>query len=192
MVVVLTTSRDASIRLRQFVNELELAIPNAVKVNRGRSGLIDIASVALGIGANYIVMFTSFHGNPSSIVLYRIREDTLIRLPYVITLGGVKLLRDLLPSRPILSKPASMVIVTQPGVQLALILSEVFEVSLFYGNLDDYRNFESIMYIKPVRGECCEVSFIDGLTYAPRGPIIKVKRFKEVNAPGLVVKRLKA
>ncbi len=191
MVVVLTTSRDASTRLRQFINELELAIPSAVKVNRGRSGLVDLALNALKMGASYIVVFNSFHGNPSSMVIYRIRGDSLIRLPYVITLIGVKLLKDILPSRPIIGKAKSMVTVAQPGVQLALTLSEVFESQLFYGSVDEYRSFDSIMYVRPMKPGCCEVSFIDGLTYAPRGPIIRVRRFKEVNAPGLVVRRLR-
>ncbi|WP_052290704.1 Brix domain-containing protein [Caldivirga maquilingensis] len=192
MVVVLTTSRDASTRLRQFINELELAVPNAVKVNRGRSGLVDLALNALEMGARHIVVFNSFHGNPSSMVIYRIRENSLVKLPYVITLTGVKLLKDILPSRPILGKANTMVTVTQPGVQLALTLSEVFESQLFYGSIDEYRSYDSIMYIRPVKPGCCEVSFIDGLTYAPRGPIIRIRRFKEVNAPGLVVKRLRA
>ncbi len=189
---MLTTSRDASTRLRQFINELELAIPGAVKVNRGRSGLVELALNALEMGARHIVVFTSFHGNPSSMVIYRIKEDSLVKLPYVITLAGVKLLKDILPFRPILGKAASMVIVAQQGIQLALILSEVFESQVFYGSVDEYRSYDSIMYIRPMKPGYCEVGFIDGLTYAPRGPIIRVRRFKEVNAPGLVVKRIRA
>lgn len=48
--IVLTSSRDASIRMRQFLNELELVIPNAVKVNRGKSSIIEIAGKALSLG----------------------------------------------------------------------------------------------------------------------------------------------
>ncbi len=49
--IVLTSSRDASIRMRQFLNELELVIPNAVKVNRGgKSSIIEIAGKALALG----------------------------------------------------------------------------------------------------------------------------------------------
>lgn len=191
MNVVLTTSRDASVKLRQFINELELAIPNAIKVNRGRSSLVDLATTALNLNANYIILFNSFHGNPSSMVIYRVKEDSLIRLPYVITLRGVKLLKDMLISTPRVSKPSNMVIVSNPSTQISLVLSEVFNAPLFYGNVDDYRGFDSIMYIRGTSGDCCEVSFIDGLTYAPRGPIIRVRRFREINAPSLVIRRIR-
>ncbi|MFP3240839.1 MAG: hypothetical protein RXQ94_06865 [Caldivirga sp.] len=191
MVVLLTTSRDASIRLRQFINELELAIPGAIKVNRGRSSLTSLATLALSLGAGYIVLFKTFHGNPSSMDIYKVKVDSLVKLPYVISLSGVKLLSDMLISRPILGKPSSMVIVSKPNIQLSLVLSEVFNVQLFYGDISDYRGFECIMYVRPIKDGCCEVSFIDGLTYAPRGPIIRVKGFREVKAPGLVVKRFR-
>ncbi|WP_243666398.1 hypothetical protein [Vulcanisaeta sp. JCM 16159] len=45
--IALTSSRDAGIRMRQFLNELELVIPNAVKVNRGKLSIIEVASKAL-------------------------------------------------------------------------------------------------------------------------------------------------
>ncbi|WP_243678313.1 hypothetical protein [Vulcanisaeta distributa] len=75
--IVLTSSRDASIRMRQFLNELELVIPNAVKVNRGgKSSIIEIAGKALSLGgANKILYIGSRGGgNPGFIRFLRVKE----------------------------------------------------------------------------------------------------------------------
>lgn len=187
--VVLTSSRDASVRVRQMLNELELAIPNAIKLNRGRSSLSDLAKVALDLGARYIVLFKTYHGNPSAMDIYRVDEGTLVKLPYIVTIRGVRLLRELVRVSG-LEKPRDMIIVSMVDNVLGEVLSQVFGLQLFYGRLEDFRGSDSIMVLgKPqVGGTCCEWGFVDGLTYAPRGPLIRIRDVREVEAPSMVIR----
>ncbi|WP_243675178.1 ribosomal biogenesis protein [Vulcanisaeta distributa] len=85
--------------MRQFLNELELVIPNAVKVNRGgKSSIIEIAGKALSLGgANKILYIGSRGGgNPGFMRFLRVREGGVIEvMPYLIRILGVKLLMDM-------------------------------------------------------------------------------------------------
>jgi len=93
--IVLTSSRNSGIRMRQFLNELEPAIPNAVKVNRGRLSITDLAGKVLSMGATRIIYFGSRGGNPHIMRFIKVGEGFIEFLPYVVRILGVKLLIDM-------------------------------------------------------------------------------------------------
>ena len=171
-------------RMRQFLNELAQAVPNAVKVNRGRSSLDELALKALKYGARYVVLFTDFHGNPSSMRFFKVGEGGLTKIPYIATLSGVKLLIDMFTGRPNLPKPRDMAIVSylRGSPEFIDLLAEVFNADTYQGgDLGYYRLYDTVMLIKPSRGLCCEIGFIHGPTQAPRGPILRVRSFKALD-----------
>nr|KJR72329.1 MAG: ribosomal biogenesis protein [Vulcanisaeta sp. AZ3] len=174
--VILTSSRDSSTRMRQFLNELELAIPNAVKFNRGRQSIIELASKALGMGITRIIYFGAKGGNPGFIKFLRIKERTIELLPYLVRIHSVKLLLDMQVKVKQLRKPHNGIILSL-GVYTEVIgvLSEQLELSsLVVQDLESIKGmYDTILLIHRVNDEY-ELQILDGKDLGPRGPFMKI------------------
>ncbi len=94
MKIVVTTSRRPTQRVRSFLKDFASVLPNAIRVNRGKATLTDLASYALEIGADRVAIITTRKGNPSSILVYEVSSDSSLKRMHRLVLLGVKLSRE--------------------------------------------------------------------------------------------------
>jgi len=94
MRIILTTSRRPTQRVRSFVKDLYSVIPQAIRINRGKATLNDLASYALEINAEKILVVITRKGNPGSILIYGVDlEGKPIALCRIV-ISGIKLSRE--------------------------------------------------------------------------------------------------
>jgi U3 small nucleolar ribonucleoprotein protein IMP4 len=175
-IIVLTSSRDSGIRMRQFLNELEMAIPNTVKVNRGKMSLIDLAGKALGLGATKIVYFGARGGNPSVMRFIRVRPGSIEFLPYAIKILGVKLLLDMqVRVRQVSQARSAIVISLGEYIDVADILSEELELpSLRVKDFESVRGmYDTLLVIRRVE-DYYELQILNGKDMGPYGPFMRI------------------
>ncbi|WP_243670675.1 ribosomal biogenesis protein [Vulcanisaeta sp. JCM 16161] len=167
--VVLTSSRDASIRMRQFLNELELVIPNAIKVNRGKSSIVEIAGKALSLGANKILYVGSRGGNPGFIRFLRVREGIIEVMPYLIRIFGVKLLMDMPVSITNKQRARNGVIVSLGEyVELMDVLSEQLELpSMRVYDFESIRGMYDVIFLIHRVKDAYELQVLNGRDLGP-------------------------
>ena len=67
--VMITTSRDPSTRLTQFLKELRLLIPSAQRVNRGGYVVKDLVELARKNDVTDIVIVHEHRGEPDGLIL---------------------------------------------------------------------------------------------------------------------------
>ncbi len=174
--IVLTSSRNASTRMRQFLNELELVIPNAIKVNRGKSSIIEIAGKALGLGANKILYIGSRGGNPSFMRFLRVREGVIELMPYLIRIFGVKLLIDM-PIGIVNRRRArnGVIISLREYTEVMDVLSEQLELpSARVYDFDSIRGMYDVIFLIHRVGNEYELQILNGRDLGPYGPFLRI------------------
>lgn len=92
--LLVTTSREPSRRTRSFVKDLALAIPHAVKVNRGKATYSDLAVRTTSLGAYGVLIVLEKGGNPSAL-LYAEPVGLQLRKLFLLKIAGVSLLREI-------------------------------------------------------------------------------------------------
>ena len=90
--IVFTSSRDAPLRVRRFLNELVNVFPYSIKINRGRQNLKAIFSKSLQLKAKYLVIIDIIKGNPGRFKVYDLATNSL---KYYFRIEGVTLLAEL-------------------------------------------------------------------------------------------------
>ncbi len=105
--IIITSSRDASKRTRSFLNELEIIIPNSLKINRGRQSFREITRISYDIGARFLLFVLTYKGNPSYLELYTISYNATI-LKYKLGISSISLISDVknkkIPRNPCINK----------------------------------------------------------------------------------------
>lgn len=67
--ILLTTSRDPSSRLTQFVKELKVVFPNAQRMNRGGQVVAEIVAACRAGGVTDVVMAHEHRGEPDGLIV---------------------------------------------------------------------------------------------------------------------------
>ncbi|WP_369609087.1 Brix domain-containing protein [Sulfurisphaera javensis] len=99
--VVFTSSRDAPLRVRTFLNELTYIFPNSIKINRGRQSLNEIISKSIYLRAKYLILINIRKGNPGRFKVYDLTNRTV---KYNFIIYGVTLLTELKLPRTIIKR----------------------------------------------------------------------------------------
>lgn len=96
--IVVTTSRRTTQRIRSFVKDLVSILPSSVKINRGHKSLLELAIEACKLGAKYFLVVTEWRGNPRAINIYEVEKTQPHHVEYkeiaTILIRGVKLSRE--------------------------------------------------------------------------------------------------
>lgn len=92
--VLITTSRNPTQGIRTFSNDLSRAIPNTVRVNRGKSSLITLAEKALEYRAEEVLIVDRWRGGVGRLQLFEVSESGLTPRYPVIYVKSTKLRRD--------------------------------------------------------------------------------------------------
>lgn len=93
--ILLTTSRRPTGRIRTFCHDLVNSIPDVVRVNRGKMSLDGIAEKAIEVEADRIVVVDRWHGGPGKINLYQLGSTGLESVPPLILIKAIRLRREL-------------------------------------------------------------------------------------------------
>ena len=70
--ILLTTSRRPTGRIRTFCRDLANSLPNVVRVNRGKMSLDGLAEKAIELEADKVVVVDRWHGGPGKFNLFYI------------------------------------------------------------------------------------------------------------------------
>lgn len=185
MGIMITTTRRPTPRIRSFCKELAAALPNAVKVNRGKLSIEGVAIRAYELGLDHIIIVGSRKGgNPGHMKFMIVEEDKYYFLPFAIVMGGVKLLREIPEGiRP--RKVSTALIVyrnNEPDfVQVfAEALSEVLDIPCCcVGEVHDLRgSCDNLIYIKRAKYKYLMImGFLDPYTFRPTGPELRIEKF---------------
>ena len=92
--ILLTTSRRPTGRIRTFCRDLANSIPDAVRVNRGKMSLYGIAEKAIEVEADKAVVIDRWQGGPGRISLYRLGSTGLESVPPLMMIKGIRLRRE--------------------------------------------------------------------------------------------------
>lgn len=127
--VIITTSRDPSSRLTQFLKEMRILIPNSQRVNRGAYVVKDLVELGRKNGVTDLIILHEHRGEPDGMVL--------CHLPYGPTayfgLSKVVLRHDLPEKPPNMRESAPHLVfhgfTSKMGTRVATILKALFPVA---------------------------------------------------------------
>jgi len=179
--IMITMSRRPTRLIRTFCNELAATIPGAIRVNRGKMNLDDIAGKAVEIGADRVILVNRWKGNPGKICLYLVGEEGLEPFPPLIYIYGVKLRRELGVK---LGRVGSLGVEMSEGRgRLAKALADFLEAPLLEAG--EGSNVDVFIRVRPDVERYAIISFhrsSDGLEVGPR---VRVRHLIwDLEAPG--------
>jgi rRNA maturation protein Rpf1 len=108
-VLLLTTSRRPTPRIRTFCRDLTCSIPNVVRINRGKLSLDGIAEKTLELNANQVIIVDRWKGGPGKIEFFKIGQEGLVLVPPIMYVAGIKLRREF---DKVKTKPVRSLIIT--------------------------------------------------------------------------------
>ncbi len=147
MRIIVTTTRHVNPRVRSLANDLARALPDAIRVNRGKSNIVELAEKARACEAkSVLIVGRGLHGNPGRLVFLAIMEDEFFFYPIIISLAGVKLARELrIKVAPVSFEKFSVAVLenaSSAAKDFALSLSEALQVN--------YTESSSLKFLAPV------------------------------------------
>ena len=92
--VLLTTSRRPTRRIRTFCRDLASSIPNTTRINRGKLSLEGVAEEAASRDLDKVIIIDRWKGGPGRIRLFMVTEEGLEEVPPRIYIRGIKLQRE--------------------------------------------------------------------------------------------------
>jgi rRNA maturation protein Rpf1 len=93
-VILLTTSRRPTRRIRTLCHDFVRSVPNIARINRGKLNLEGIAERAVELNANRIVVIDRWKAGPGKVKLFRIEQTGLVPVPPLMYVAGVRLRRE--------------------------------------------------------------------------------------------------
>jgi rRNA maturation protein Rpf1 len=132
-VILLTTSRRPTSRIRTFCRDLARSIPNIIRINRGKLSLDGIGERALGFNADRVVIVDRWKGGPGKIELFQIGPEGLIPIFPLMYIAGIRLKREF---EGIKAKPITSLTITTPPeknpqvAKIAEFLSNFLDIPL--------------------------------------------------------------
>jgi U3 small nucleolar ribonucleoprotein protein IMP4 len=171
--ILITTSHRPSRRVRSFINDLKLAIPNTVKVNRGKMGLHDVMTTALENRCDRIIIVSRWKGNPGKMCFYKLSSsNTYIQVDPIIYISSVKLTREI--KDRIYFRPKEIIIDINSSNKALIDFGNMLSKAL---NIKErsQTNLYTKVRIEESQKFFCTILFVKNNTNTLCGPIINVK-----------------
>ncbi|MEM2946637.1 MAG: hypothetical protein QXN96_00170 [Candidatus Bathyarchaeia archaeon] len=145
--ILLTTSRRPTRSIRTFCKDLSHALPDILRINRGKLSLEGVAAKALEVNAEKVVIVDRWKGGPGKIELYHV-NGKLQPIPPLIYLSGIKLRREF-QVMPKGRRIKSVAVFTSPKQsqdvsRLGKALSKFFNIPIMSGQ-SEYRGYDAIL-----------------------------------------------
>lgn len=185
---LVTTTHRSNPRVRSLAKELALSLPNAVKVNRGKSSLPELLLHAKSLGARrLLIVGRGLKGNPGRIEVFKTLDPPLVSL--VMKLSGVRLARELsTEARP----PRSLSVLVPPAEAASEFgheLAAALDLPLVEGvDVEDLaRACDSVLLVEYVNRPRAlfALKFIEPVSGAPRGPRLLVEKYAVIKRGSL-------
>jgi U3 small nucleolar ribonucleoprotein protein IMP4 len=93
-VILLTTSRRPTGRIRTFCRDFVSSIPDVVRVNRGKMSLDGVAERAIELEADRVVVVDRWRGGLGRINLFRVSSTGLKSVPPLMLISMIRLRRE--------------------------------------------------------------------------------------------------
>jgi len=97
--ILITTSRRPTRRIRSLVKDLFRVIPGAVRVNRGKMNIREVAMRTLKEGFCRAMVIGRYKGNPGRIRFLKVTPSGFEYIPPVLFLSGITLRREMTDKR---------------------------------------------------------------------------------------------
>jgi U3 small nucleolar ribonucleoprotein protein IMP4 len=155
--VCVTTSREPSSRLKQFVKEIKLLLPNSTRINRGNTRVDQLVDSCKHSDYTDIVIVQETRGEPDGLVICHLPLGPTA----FFTIQNAVLRHDLVPSAAPMSEAYPHLILhnftTDIGKRVGNILKCLFPVPnkadskrvITFVNESDFISFRHYMYSKP-------------------------------------------
>ena len=158
--ILLTTSRRPTGRIRTFCRDLGNSIPNVVRINRGKRSLDGVAEKAIEVETDKIIVVDRWHGGPGRINLYRLGSSGLESVPPLMLIKGIRLRREF---ENIKKRGQSSAITFAPEDSVVLEniagqLSQFFVLPVMSWD-DASENYVAAMHLSFDRSRCLQLSF---------------------------------
>ena len=160
--VLITTSRECSNRLQQFMQEMRLIIPNSYKLNRGNMVIKELINVAKEQEFSDVILLHENRGQPDGIIISHLPYGPTIYfgLFNVVLRHDIKELTTISEAYPHLIFDGFS---TQLGQRITEILKNIFPVPkldscklMTFSNNSDVISFRHHTFEKKNKGECRE------------------------------------
>jgi len=150
-VILLTTSRRPTRRIRTFCKELSYNIPNVTGINRGKLSLEGLAAKALELNAEKAMIVDRWKGGPGKIELFKLENGKLQPMPPLIYLRGVKLRREFgtMP-RGRRIKSTAIFASSEPSEEIERLektLSDFFDLPVVH-RWEECKPYNALLYVK--------------------------------------------
>lgn len=159
--ILLTTSRRPTRRIRTLCHDFVRSVPNVVRINRGKLNLDGIAERAVELNMDRIVVIDRWKGGPGKIKLFRIEPTGLFSVPPLMYVAGVRLQREFEAKT---KHVRSLVVTTKPGnppetVRIAERLSDFFNLPRL--SIDEAATkYQASMYISLNASRRTQITFM--------------------------------
>ncbi len=181
--IIITTCRRPTRRLRSFVKDLAKVIPNSIRVNRGKMSLKDLIAYSRSLGARMIILVGLRHGNPGIVRFIELTEFGYTFKPPIIQILSVRLIREI--KAPYIPAANSIITCTfeKYSEKLKLFTQEIAEnIMSPYIELSDISDIKGvadvILLIEENQKVFAKILFLEGTKLFEIGPRIIVKGAK--------------
>jgi U3 small nucleolar ribonucleoprotein protein IMP4 len=178
--ILVTTSHRPSQRVRSFAKDLAAVLPEAVKLNRGKSSLRDLYYDAVGLGAERVVVVGVWKGNPGTIRVYAVPEppEAGLKLMSEIVLAGVTLRREIPGSQKVMATRRLALSLANVPTRLHQVLDTLSRSFLASLLLDDSRleHYDVVAYVEHHGAEGLVLTFKCTGTGRVCGPKLRIVR----------------
>ncbi len=163
--ILITTSRRPTRRIRTFCNELSATIPNSIRVNRGKMSLRDLAEYAIEEGFKRVFIVDRWKGGPGRLRLYMLGDEGIVQIPPQIYIKGIKLRREFKIGRKIIKSLAIIRSqISTEALKLTETLSRFFNIPL----TDREEGYDAIIKIVKAEDQMLRLSFYQKVEIGPR------------------------
>lgn len=158
--ILLTTSRDCSNRLQQFMQEMRIIIPNSFKLNRGNLVIKELIQIAKEKEFTDVILLHENRGQPDGIIISHLPygPTTYFGLFNVVLRHDIKEISTVSEAFPHLIFDGFN---SNLGNRITEILKNIFPVPkidsskvLTFANKDDIISFRHHSFVKKNKDEC--------------------------------------
>lgn len=153
--LIITTSRDPSVKLLQFSKEIKLMFPNSIKLNRGNYVIPELIKLCVRVQMTDVLLLHEHRGVPTSLTVSHFPHGPLA----IFTLHNVKLRHDLPNLGNILELYPHLIFEnfhTSLGSRVVKILKHLFPPGakkdalrvITFVNNDDYISVRHHVYVR--------------------------------------------
>lgn len=176
--ILLTTSRRPTKAMRTFCHELKRAVPNLIRINRGKTSFDELAEKAMELKANRVIIVDRWHGGIGKIQFFHVETSGLIPALPTIYVAKVKLQREFGEKR---MKPNITLAVTKTSPHsaeenaLAQSLSKFLDIPVLSVEDATSKGYNAVMQISRDTSNQLQITFLKLPIMRETGPRITIK-----------------